>query len=313
MTAIVLKEMPRFDFAIWNIIPPVIQRPAYNSTAIRYKNKLGNLTKLTILSEEIIDTYWDIRTVSLIKEAVTMGNLDRKIHESYSDVLNYLERKTLLITLSKEYSKDNFTTAIFYLFSNALTLHTIIFLRDQTRGIPILLLVCTRIRNCLENLDIRALQFQYPEMMLWILLMGGVAASNTDDRKWFARHLADACDASGFKGGDELTAALRDFFWIELYRTPVFSKFWREVAKAQGVKRGYNTTKLRDSIEMYVFNDYHDSDEFDSLELSTDSIPSSSLTYSNEPRQSYNSAETQQFREDVSTSDRPFEARSGLL
>ncbi|EPE28136.1 hypothetical protein GLAREA_04927 [Glarea lozoyensis ATCC 20868] len=282
ITSIVLNEMPRFDFDIWSAIPPVIQRPEHNSTAIRYKNKLKNLTNLTVLSEEMIDTYWTIRTVSLIKEAVTVGNLDRQIHESYSDVLNYLERKTLLITLSENYSEKDFSTAILYLFSNALTLHIIMFLRDQTCGVPILLLVCTRIRNCLERLDIRTLEFQYPEMMLWILMIGGLATSKTADRQWFAKHLADACDASGLKGGDELAVALRDLLWLELYRTPVFSSFWHEVARAQGVESGYKTTKLRDSIEMCLFN-YQDSDKFENLEPSTDVTLSSSPNHSNEP------------------------------
>ena len=233
-----------------------------------------NLTQLPKLSELSIDTFWAIRTVSVTKEAVTLGTLDRQIHESYSDVLNYLERKTILITLSEEYSRTDSNTAIFYLFSNALMLHTIIFLRDQTRGIPILYLLCSRMRNVLESLDMRSLQFQYPEMMLWILVIGGLGAAKRDDRQWYAAHLADACNASGLKGGDELAVALRDFMWIEMYRAPVFAVFWQEVARSQGVRRGYGTRKLKDSIAMCLFNNYHESDDVDPPGSSPESTPS---------------------------------------
>jgi hypothetical protein len=297
ITAVLLEEKPRFDFAAWNIIPPVIERHPFNSTAVRYKNKLINLTCLAALSKETIDVYWIVRTVSLTKQAVTMGLLKREIHESYSDVLNYLERRTLLITLSKEYSHTDSATSVFYLFSNALTLHIIMFLRDQTRGIPMLTLLCTRIRHCLEQLDLQILQFQYPEMMLWILIMGGIGTADKDTRIWYAKHLADACNASGLRGGDELAIALQDFLWIELYRTPVTSQFWRDVAKAQGVRHKYETQRLKDSIAVIPFNNrFFDAEDCEPPELSPNNTfsPKDPAETNNIPEIG-NSKEPQQF------------------
>jgi hypothetical protein len=210
-----------------------------------------------------MDTYWAIRTISLKKEEVTTPyqsrRIDRQIHESYNDVTNFLERRTLLIILSKEHSRSDPSTSIFYLFSSALFLNISIFLRDQTRGLPILLLLCTRIRHCLEKLDMHLLQFQYPELMLWILVMGGVGASKTGDRQWFAKHLADTCDVSGIRKGDELAVALENFLWLELYRTPTFSGFWKEVARQQGVdEEKWKTKQLNDSVGMRYFNKYEE-------------------------------------------------------
>jgi hypothetical protein len=277
VAAVIFGEMPRFDLTSWNIDPPVIGSPPLNSSAVRYRNKLANLTGLKVPTEEIMDTYWGIRTISLKKEEVTASyqsrRLDRQIHDSYNDVTNFLERKTLLIILSRKSTRSDPVTSIFYLFSSALFLNISMFLRDQTRGLPILLLLCKRIRHCLEKLDVHFLQFQYPELMLWILVMGGVGASKTGDRQWFAKHLADACNVSGLRGGDELAVALSDFLWLELYRTPTFSGFWMEVAKAQGVDREkWRTRKLNDGVGMCYFNNFSEETEDLVVRLSGDSV-----------------------------------------
>jgi hypothetical protein len=265
-----LGEMPRFDFASWNIERPVIETLPLNPSAVRHKTKLINLTGLKALSEKIMDTFWEIRTMSMKKEEVTSRLLDWDAHESYNDMTNYLERKTLLIMLSKEQSRSSAATSIFYLFSSAMFLNISIFLRDQTRGIPILTLLSTRIRNCLEKNDIPLLQLQYPEMMLWIIVIGGLGTSKTGDRLWFAQHLADACSMLGLSGGDELGVALQDFIWLKLYRTPSFSDFWDEVARAQGVDESeFGTKMLNDSVVMCCFNRFLDVDDGVPVRLSS--------------------------------------------
>jgi len=64
-------------------------------------------------------------------------------------------------------------------------------MRDLALALPFLHILSSRIREILEKADFAKLQVQYPEMMLWIMIMGGVGGLETTERKWFAKLVAD--------------------------------------------------------------------------------------------------------------------------
>jgi hypothetical protein len=95
---------------------------------------------------------------------------------------------------------------------------------------------------------------QYPEMMLWVLIMGGLGGIGTPSRGWFANLVAEVCSVSGLRGGNEVAFTLAEFLWSELYRSPVTMGFWNDVAVAQGINEGYEVRRLTDHVAAATFN-----------------------------------------------------------
>ena len=120
-------------------------------------------------------------------------------------------------------------------------MHIYIFMRDLSKDLPFIYLLSSRIRAVLEKDDMEKLQRQYPEMMLWILIMAGVGGSPFSERDCFAILIVTFCQELGLHGGGQIASMLEDFLWLELYRSPVTGGFWTSVARAQGFKTGYET------------------------------------------------------------------------
>lgn len=173
---------------------------------------------------------------------------------AYSDMLDGLEHRLIAIVQTDYSATSSQNLMIYTLFANAAIVHIYMFLRDLSRGLPFFHLLSLRIRKLLGNVDISKLKTQYPEMMLWILMMGGLCGVETSDRTWFANLVADFCVELGIYSGNEIATLLSEFFWSELYRSPMTSGFWGDVAKAQGVDGSYDVRKLSDHVSLAIFN-----------------------------------------------------------
>lgn len=221
--------------------------------ALRYKSKLANLTGFPELSTETIEVYWELQHLSKVKDEFCYQKEGTSDIDSYSDTLEYLERQIVAIIQSESLMLPKQETSILHLFSNAAILHIYIFMRDLPRGLPFRYLIADRIRCELEALDIQSLLTPYPEMLLWILIMGGVGAIGASNKAWFAKVFAESCQTLGLRGGNEIAFTLKEFFWSELYRSPVTAPFWSDVAKVQGVG-GYEVRRLTDHVSAQTFN-----------------------------------------------------------
>jgi len=71
------------------------------------------------------------------------------------------------------------------------------------------------------------------QMMLWIILMGGLASHGTADQTWFIKELAKSCHTVGVVGSLELSHFLSEFLWSDFYLSSVFKAFWSAVTLAQ--------------------------------------------------------------------------------
>jgi len=251
--SILLGTKPRFDIdTIEKPVHPLNCGP-FGTLALRYKSKLSHLTGLPELSTETIEVYWELQHLSKVKDEVCYQRTETTDIDSYSDTLEYLERQIVALMQSEHLALPKQETSILHLFSNAAILHIYIFMRDLPRGLPFRYLIADRIRLELEELDIQALLTPYPEMLLWILIMGGIGAIGAPTKTWFANIFADSCRTLGLRGGDEIALTLKEFFWSEQYRSPVTAPFWNDVAKAQGVG-GYEVRRLTDHVAAQTFN-----------------------------------------------------------
>jgi len=226
----------------------------YSSLAMLYEAKIFHLTGLRDLGKETMEVYWGMRNLTGLKE-VAVHLTQRVEFASWSDMVERLERRVITLLRSEVLkSRNNPNFSIFKLFGHAAIFHIYMFMRDLPRGLPFYHLVSGRLRASIEAADLKHLQKEYPEMMLWIILVGGLGSTGTPNRGWYADLLAQACMASGLRGGNAIAYALAEFLWSELYRSPVTMGFWNDVARAQGMGSGYDVKRLTDHISVATFN-----------------------------------------------------------
>ena len=84
-------------------------------------------------------------------------------------------------------------------------------------------------------INVQAIQIVYFEMILWIIMIGGLASMRTKDTKWFIKLLAELCRATGIAKIAELVLSLTEFLWSEFYLLcPLFDEFWDDLGKEIG-------------------------------------------------------------------------------
>lgn len=224
----------------------------YSSLAMLYEAKLFHITGLQGLSKETMEVYWGMHNLTGLKEAAV--HLTRKVEfASWSDMVERLERRVVTLLQSEVAKSGNPQLSIFAVFGNAAIFHLCMFMRDLPRGLPFYNLLSGRLRANIEAVDLAYLHKEYPEMMLWILLMGGLGSMGTLNPGWYAGLLAQICIASGLRG-NAIAYALAESLWSELYHSPVTIGFWNDVARAQAMEGGYDIKMLKDHLSVAVFN-----------------------------------------------------------
>jgi len=215
---------------------------AFSDIGLRYRIRLSNLTGLEDLAQEIVEIYHILRhliaEMQYREEAQTQNpRISKEDFELYTEQLMHR-----LINLVQYKTSDpiNQDVLIFKLFGDAALAHVTNFICTPARRGSVLELMSIRLRVTLEVINVRAFQISYPEMMLWIMMVGGLAANGTPNHDWFVRLLSESCLAAGIKKVTELGILLSEFLWSDSYLHPVCKNFWDDVsaALAMAVGRG---------------------------------------------------------------------------
>lgn len=251
--AIVMQTPPRFKLVIENEEQPD-SWGLYSSMAVLYEARLFHNTRLEDLSKEMMRIYWALRNLMSLKDAGV--HMIRKVEiPSWSNMVERTERRLIAMIQSPVLRTRKSNLLIFTLYGNAGLIHTYMFLRDIPRALPFYSLLLDRLRAAIEAADLANLHNEYPELMMWILLMGGLGSVAGPARRWFAKLFAQACIEAGFRGGNAISYALADFQWSDLYRSPATVAFWNDVARAQGMESGgYEVRVSTDHISGIVYN-----------------------------------------------------------
>ena len=162
---------------------------------------------------------------------------------AYSDMVERLERRTVDILQSAALAISDSDTAILVLFANAILLHIYMFMREMPLGISFLTTLSQRIRRVLSSLNVSGLeniQIMYPEMCLWLYVMGGIGGLATDERVYFAALARRLCVSMALrseeKGSnvdvDDIERYLREWLWCEEYKGVSTAAFWAEIQVA---------------------------------------------------------------------------------
>jgi len=196
----------------------------------------------------------ELRSLSALKDAASCRQSPELEAVPYDDLLELLERRLIAILQDERLASLSQSTAIYPLFANAAIIHCYVFMHDTAKSLPLIQLVSNRMRDVLESVSLPFLNLQYPEMMLWILIMGGIVTSESPEPNWYAKQVAELCLTLGVHGGTQVASMLDEFIWSELYRSPMTAAFWNDVGKFQGSRGSYEVKRLVDHAVMAIFN-----------------------------------------------------------
>ena len=224
---------------------------------VRYKIKLSNLTGLQDLSNETVEIWCMLRQL-IAKEQRTAESQTTNFTEAEHNCIQCPDRlvyRVLALSQCRVPDSPNHNAVIFMLFGYAALSHVILFSRNvppwfylqvDTGPRERILQKLKRMGIMIETIDLRAFQIAYPEMMLWIIMMGGLTTIGMEAQGRYASLLAEACYAAGITGTAELAISLSDFLWTDLYLDTTYKRFWDAVgvlwdavAAAHGLTRSW--------------------------------------------------------------------------
>jgi hypothetical protein len=200
-----MESKPRFVGLVDHVIPPspdLQSLEPISPLAERYETQLYSLTGMQELSHETIEIYRILRHL-IAKEERNGPSLKPRTTEAgtfewlrgYPDPL--VHRLIALAQYQLPQSPNQNNAIIYKLFGNAGLAHIVMLTRNGPPWVYIPKLISsrirtmsTRIRTCLEETYCpRPLQEAYPEMLLWIIVMGGLGSIGLKNRSGFLNSL----------------------------------------------------------------------------------------------------------------------------
>jgi hypothetical protein len=234
--AIVLGSKPRFDLVHSTPHPDFKSIEPCSLLAARYKARLFNLTHLPDLGEKMMEAYRILRHLIIKKERFASSQEMESTGTEPQSLYSYCTQLMYRLITLIQYESPNLlikNALIYRLFGNAAVAHILMFTYNMPPRSGTHVLLSSRLRACLEIIDVPSFQIAYPEMMLWIIMIGAMGSVGTADQEWFTQLLARLCCAAGISGTTELSLCLREFLWSDFYLGSIFDQFWEDVALAQ--------------------------------------------------------------------------------
>jgi hypothetical protein len=232
-SAIVLGTKPRFGLvnpALLPLHPDLSNLEPYTLLTARYRARISNLTGLPEMSQEMIEVFRIFRHLVVDKER-TAGLQTLGITEAdYQSLQSYCTQLIYRLIALIQFDARSPNSLVFRLFGNAAVAHIFMFTYNLPPRSDTHVLMSTRIRANLEMIDVQVFQNAYPEMMLWVIMIGGLGSIGTEDQAWYIRVLAQFCFATGIAGMDEIALSLTEFVWSEFYQGSIFDEFWKDYA-----------------------------------------------------------------------------------
>jgi hypothetical protein len=210
-------------------------KPSTKEIGAQYLIRLSNLTGLQDLSQETIKVYGLLYHLITKKEraaALWSNGVTDAEHQSFQ-LYSFRIMYRLIALVQYEFTSSSRNTLIYGLFGNAGMAHLFMFTFNVLPRIGDAILISKRIRTSLEIINMQRFQIAYPEMIIWVVMIGGMASigAGDEDTKWFIKLLAELCRATGVATRDELAQYLATFLWSDFYfLCDLFRKFWDDFA-----------------------------------------------------------------------------------
>lgn len=177
--------------------------------------RLLNFTESHDLSDAAVNIYWGLRNLTKILEGFKAGTevVDTCEDEvQFSDRVEILERATHILWYG---STKKPQTTIFRLFGSAALIYVYIVLRELPPELRMLKLVAMRMKDQMERAsDLNVLLATFPDLMLWILFLGGQVAE-TERKPFFARQASKILLMKKIENQGDILKASQGFLWPE--------------------------------------------------------------------------------------------------
>jgi hypothetical protein len=199
--------------------PPSLSTTSY---ALALCTRLANFTGQQKPSDLAARIFWGLRNLSVLKETanVTEGLSYESI--SFSDRVELIERETenllhdtLHITTPGSAPRKRSPILIVTLFAYATLIYINSLFRELVPSfITMVLAQRLEISMDIEDAELNILLGTFPELMLWILFLGGGAA-RTKPKIWFAKTASKILRVQKLEEEKSITAASTSFLWPE--------------------------------------------------------------------------------------------------
>jgi hypothetical protein len=199
--------------------PPSLSTTSY---ALAFCTRLGNFTGQQEPSDLAGKILWGLRNISVLKETANLAESMSYESISFSDRVELIERETeklLHDTLQNNepgyVPKRPSPSLILTLFAYAVLIYINSVFRELVPSfITTILAHRLELGMDIEDAELNILLGTFPELMLWILFIGGGAA-RPKSKIWFAKTASRVLRVQKLEEAKGITAASTSFLWPE--------------------------------------------------------------------------------------------------
>lgn len=180
-----------------------------------------------------------LRILSSIMDPTNTATLDRT---SASNMIYSVEYDLLL--LNKTYAVDSEDVCTYSCESAPLQTAAHVFLYIVIRELPstsqLMFRLVKRLKEALESQP-RGWWVSSTDRrnwLLWMLFMGGAAASEQTERQWFVKEMVSISKMLGLRSRQSLKSCLQRILWQESFGTDHCTDLWEEMEAVEDMKKG---------------------------------------------------------------------------
>lgn len=198
--------------------------PSFSTTSsvLAFCTRLLNFTGQQHSSQLAANILWGLRNISLLKDTANVTESLSYESISFSDRVELIERETeKLLHGTLQNNEPGYApkrpspNLIFTLFAYATLIYINTVLRDLVPSfITVILAQRLELGLDLEDTELNILLGTFPELMLWMLFLGGGAA-RPNSKIWFAKTASKILRMQKLEEEPDITAASTSFLWPE--------------------------------------------------------------------------------------------------
>ena len=208
------------------------------ATSMTHSEDLAEVTGLSERQTGLIKIFQQMRQLSHYV-STSIINEKRAHVTSYSQRIYTLERQLLLLSISG----DTMSTSPMESFINrscrsAAFVYIYAALRDVPLGGRLFDKFVERLRSALDHPGFMlAWSNSHPSMLLWVLVLGSLAATGRPERSWFVSQFVGVCMILNLQSLQEMLRVLQNITWVKGFHEGLVEKLWTEVELQVGSAR----------------------------------------------------------------------------
>lgn len=182
-------------------------------------------------TDSMVNILNNIKGLEKLIEEVTEDDIQAMDSIFYSDIVEAVERRCVMLLQTERIAvgQDPKYPAFVKAFAYTALIHIYSVNHDLPIGLKIFGILSQRLRLELENADIQLLEARVPRVMLWALLMGGVGASDEENRGWYISRINSLCSKMGLEGQGRVYQGLSPLLWSRYYDRFLTLLIWTTV------------------------------------------------------------------------------------